>query len=70
MAEVRAGIDAVYGSDQPVQRCRIHKIRNVQGHLPEGKARYATLVLRGAFKMEDHEKAIGKIKDMMVRRAV
>jgi transposase-like protein len=61
---LRAGIDAVYGADQPVQRCRIHKIRNVQGHLPEGKARYATLVLRAAFKMEDHQKAIGKIKDL------
>jgi transposase-like protein len=61
---LRAGIDAVYGTDQPVQRCRIHKIRNVQGHLPEGKARYATLVLRAAFKMEDHVKAIGKLREL------
>ena len=61
---LRAGIDAVYGSDQPVQRCRIHKIRNVQGHLPENQARYATLVLRAAFKMEDHVKAQGKLKDL------
>ena len=61
---LRAGIDAVYGPDQPVQRCRIHKIRNVQGHLPENKARYATLVLRAAFKMEDHVKAMGKIRDL------
>lgn len=61
---LRAGIDAVYGADQPVQRCRIHKIRNVQGHLPENKARYATLVLRAAFKMEDHVKAMGKIRDL------
>jgi len=61
---LRAGIDAVYGADQPVQRCRIHKIRNVQEHLPEGKARYATLVLRAAFKMEDHVKAMGKIKEL------
>ena len=61
---LRAGIDAVFGSDQPVQRCRIHKIRNVQGHLPENKARYATLVLRAAFRMEDHAKAMGKIRDL------
>lgn len=61
---LRAGIDAVYGADQPVQRCRIHKIRNVQGHLPESKARYATLVLRAAFRMEDHVRAMGKIKDL------
>lgn len=61
---LRAGIDAVYGADQPVQRCRIHKIRNVQGHLPENQSRYATLVLRAAFKMEDHLKAQGKIRDL------
>lgn len=61
---LRAGIDAVYGADQPVQRCRIHKIRNVQDHLPENQRRYATLVLRAAFKMEDHHKALGKIKDL------
>ena len=61
---LRAGIDAVYGADQPVQRCRIHKIRNVQDHLPENKARYATLVLRAAFKLEDHAKAMGKIRDL------
>jgi transposase-like protein len=61
---LRAGIAAVYGSDQPVQRCRIHKIRNVQGHLPDPKARYASLVLRAAFKMEDHAKAMGKIRDL------
>ncbi len=61
---LRAAIDAVYGADQPVQRCRIHKIRNVQGHLPENEARYATMVLRAAFKMEDHVKAMGKIKDL------
>ncbi|MFG0314762.1 MAG: IS256 family transposase [Phycisphaerales bacterium] len=61
---LRAGIDAVYGSDQPVQRCRIHKVRNVQAHLPEGKARSATMVLRAAFKMEDHAKAMGKIREL------
>jgi transposase-like protein len=61
---LRAGIDAVYGADQPVQRCRIHKIRNVQGHLPENRARYATMVLRAAFKMEDYARAMGKIRDL------
>lgn len=61
---LRAATDAVYGADQPVQRCRIHKIRNVQDHLPENKARYATLVLRAAFRMEDHGRAMGKIRDL------
>jgi putative transposase len=61
---LRAGIDAVFGADQPVQRCRIHKIRNVQDHLPEDERRYATMVLRAAFKMEDHVKAMGRVKEL------
>lgn len=61
---LRAAIDAVFGSNQPVQRCRIHKIRNVAGHLPEDRARYATMVLRASFRMEDHAKARGRIKDL------
>jgi transposase-like protein len=32
---LRSAIDTVFGTDQPVQRCRNHKIRNVVGHLPE-----------------------------------
>jgi len=31
---LRAGIDAVYGKDNSVQRCRKHKERNVTGYLP------------------------------------
>lgn len=61
---LRAAIDAVYGAEQPVQRCRLHKMRNVQGHLPENKARHATMVLRAAFRMEDHARAMGKIRDL------
>jgi len=32
---LRAAIDAVFGSRNPVQRCRHHKIENVMGYLPE-----------------------------------
>jgi transposase-like protein len=31
---LRAAINAVFGSHQPVQRCRTHKLRNVMDHLP------------------------------------
>lgn len=61
---LRAAIDAVYGADQPVQRCRIHKMRNVQDHLPEDKARYATMLLRAAFKMEDWRRGMEKIRQL------
>ncbi len=31
---LRAGIDAVYGDGNPVQRCGIHKARNAAGYPP------------------------------------
>ena len=31
----RAPIDAVFGAETAVQRCRHHKIENVMGYLPE-----------------------------------
>jgi putative transposase len=31
---LRAAITEVFGSEQPVQRCRTHKLRNVMEHLP------------------------------------
>lgn len=49
---LRAGINEVFGSENPVQRCTIHKVRNVTGHLPKDRARHAKLVMGAAFKME------------------
>ncbi len=49
---LRAGIDAVFGSDNPVQRCRLHKERNVLDYLPEEQKEYVRLSLRAAFSLE------------------
>lgn len=49
---LRAAIDEVYGSENPVQRCNVHKVRNVVGHLPKDRATYAKMVMHAAFKME------------------
>ena len=35
---LRAAIDEVFGSEQAVQRCRNHKLRNVIDELPETKS--------------------------------
>jgi transposase-like protein len=35
---LRAAIEEVFGSDQPVQRCRNHKMRNVLDELPRGNS--------------------------------
>ncbi len=52
---LRAGIDRVYGSDSPVQRCRNHKLRNVAAHLPEDQQDQAKAALRAAWKLPAKE---------------
>lgn len=48
---LRHGIEAVYGSDNPVQRCRPHKERNVLGYLPKEEQRRVRQVLKAAWRL-------------------
>ena len=52
---LRSAIDAVYGRDNPVQRCRQHKIRNVKDHLPDHLHDTAVSTMRAAWKLEADE---------------
>jgi putative transposase len=52
---LRAAIDRVYGTDNPVQRCRIHKMRNVIDHLPKDQHKNVKSMLCAAWKLEAHE---------------
>jgi transposase-like protein len=52
---LRSAIDAVFGADQPVQRCRNHKQRNVTSHLPKDQHDQALATMRAAFKLEAAE---------------
>jgi len=52
---LRNAIDAVYGGGNPVQRCRIHKLRNVIGHLPRDQHRNARSTLCAAWKLDARE---------------
>jgi putative transposase len=52
---LRKAIDLVYGNDNPVQRCRIHKMRNVCDHLPREQHQNAKSMLWAAWKLEAHE---------------
>ena len=49
---LRAAINAVFGAQQPVQRCRAHKLRNVLDHLPKDQRDQAKSVLRAAWKLD------------------
>jgi len=59
---LRAGIDAVFGTDNPVQRCRHHKIENVSGYLPKGLKEEVKLVMRAAYRLPG-KKGIAKLEE-------
>ncbi len=52
---VRAAIEAVFGPDNPVQRCRNHKRRNVLGHLPKDQHDLVNSAIRAAWKLDAKE---------------
>ena len=67
---LRAGIDAVYGKENPVQRCRIHKIRNVEGYLPKDMGEYTLKSMKAAFKLPADEgmKRLNTLADSLSRQ--
>jgi putative transposase len=52
---LRAAIDAVFGGENPVQRCRHHKIENVVGYLPEHLKEQTKAAMRAAFRLPARE---------------
>lgn len=49
---LRQGINEVFGSDNPVQRCRNHKITNVLGYLPKEQHDQVRSAMKAAFQLE------------------
>jgi putative transposase len=60
---LRAAINAVFGAQQPVQRCRAHKLRNVLGYLPKDQQAQVKSVLRAAWKLPPKE-GMARIKKL------
>jgi putative transposase len=60
---LRKAIDEVFGCDNPVQRCRIHKVRNVLSYLPDERKADVQLAMRAAFKLDANE-GIAKLKKL------
>ncbi len=52
---LRAAIDAVFGDENPVQRCRHHKLENVLGYLPEHLKDQTKAAMRAAFRLSARE---------------
>lgn len=56
---LRSGIEQLCGKDAKVQRCRIHKIRNVSERLPKERAQQVRWLMKQAFKLDA---AAGKLR--------
>jgi putative transposase len=52
---LRAAIDAVFGGENPVQRCRQHKLENVMSYLPEHLKDQTKAAMRAAFRLPAKE---------------
>jgi transposase-like protein len=49
---LRNGIDSIFGSANPVQRCRNHKVKNVLDYLPEDLKDQVKSSMQAAFRLE------------------
>jgi len=52
---LRAAIEAVFGPQHPVQRCRKHKLDNVAGHLPRELQGQVKTLMRAAYRLPADE---------------
>lgn len=61
---LRAGIEEVFGSEQPVQRCRNHKMRNVLDELPREQHAQALNLMRAAWQVKDADQGVKKLEQL------
>jgi transposase-like protein len=61
---LRAAIEEVFGADQPVQRCRNHKMRNVLNELPREQHAQALNMMRAAWKLTDADQGVKKLEQL------
>ena len=61
---LRAAIDEVFGTGQPVQRCRNHKLRNVLDELPEDQQGQALNLMRAAWKVRTAEEGEKRLEQL------
>lgn len=67
---LRCAIDEVFGSEQAVQRCRNHKVRNVMNELPDDQKTQTLNLMRAAWKLktaEDGEKRLEQLACFLER---
>jgi transposase-like protein len=58
---LRSAVRRVFGTRQRIQRCRLHKMRNVLRELPKELGKQVASVMKAAFRMEADE-GLAKLK--------
>ncbi len=61
---LRAGIEEVFGDDQPVQRCRNHKMDNVLNELPKEQHKQTRNLMRAAWKVGTAEEGEKRLEQL------
>jgi len=61
---LRAAIEEVFGAEQPVQRCRNHKVRNVLGELPKQQHGQVLNLMRAAWKAKSAEEGEKRLEQL------
>jgi transposase-like protein len=61
---LRSAIEEVFGGDQPVQRCRNHKMRNVLDELPKEQQPQALNLMRAAWRVCDADEGIKRLEQL------
>jgi putative transposase len=61
---LRCAIDEVFGADQPVQRCRNHKLRNVVDELPKEQQAQTLNLMRAAWKVKTADEGEKRLEQL------
>lgn len=60
---LRQAIDAVYGQENPVQRCRNHKRKNVLDHVPDAMKDTVKATMNAAYRL-DRDKGMARLEEL------
>jgi putative transposase len=64
---LRKAVRAVFGDAALVQRCQVHKLRNILDHLPERQRPWARAIVRRAYQSPDLKTATRLLQDLARR---
>jgi putative transposase len=62
---IRKALDDVFGDLALIQRCHLHKLRNLQAHLPMKRYAYARQTMREAYRSTSADKARKRLQSLV-----